>query len=239
MQFSRPLVLVAGAAIAGIALIGVGAGATFTDSTTSSQKITAGTMNVVVSAAGATQGSTDCSSPDANCTALTLPDVGPVGSTFETTPIRVNITNKGNIPAYYYSIKITAPADGDLSAASTALKHEMNICIMAWDPSWSAAQSQGTLGWVEGNGPLTTAVGLNPTVRENPVKLNPGASLPYWVSFYAGQDSTYCGNVSSDGPHTAGLWGSYSTPASLNDDAQGGSVTPTLTFNFTGEPIQP
>ncbi|MGZ4601292.1 MAG: hypothetical protein ACXVYY_14430 [Oryzihumus sp.] len=58
------------------------------------------------------------------------------------------------------------------------------------------------------------------------------------MEFYAGKDST-CGATYSDGPNTANAWAqkvghAYQTPASLTNEAQGGTVTPTLTFAFTG-----
>ncbi len=224
MPLSRPLVILAGAALAGIALVGVGASASFTDSTSSTQKITAGQMNVVVSAANV-PGCTDATN---GCKSLSLPDVGPVGSTFETPATHVVVTNNGNVPAYFDAIQMSESDNN--SSASATLRNEMNVCIRSHDDS-------GT--WVEGNGPLTTAVALHPTVKENAVQLDPGQTASYWVSFYAGQDSAECGTTSSDGPTTKATWdgydgGAYHTPASLTDAAQGGSVTPTLTFSYTG-----
>ena len=220
MQKSRLVVGVAGVAIAGAAFIGSGAGATFTTSTTSSQKVTAGTLHVAVSANGAT-----CANGDASgCHALTLPDVGPVSSTFDSTPTVVTIKNTGNIPAYFDSIQMSETHNAD--TASAALRNEMNVCIKSTDPS-------GT--WVEGNGPLLKAISLNPTVKENLVKVMPGQTESYQVEFYAGQDSAGCASTVSDGSNTRAAWGgTYTTPASLTNDAQGGVVTPTLTFNFTG-----
>lgn len=224
MSRSRPLIALAGLALGGIALVGIGAGATFSTSTASSQKITAGTVGVSVSAPNATNG---CTSAAANCSSLTLPDVGPVGSTFETPATHITVTNTGDIPAYFDAIQMTQSNNG--SSASAALVNEMNICIMSHDTS-------GT--WVEGNGPFTTALNLHPSVKENPVKLNPGETASYWVGFYAGQDSSLCGTTTSDGPNTTTAWQNYSgvyhTPNSLTNAAEGGSVTATLHFSFTG-----
>lgn len=224
MSRTIPLAALAGLAAVGIALVGVGARANFTSSTTSNQTVTAGSMNVVVSAPN-TPG---CEAPTDGCHALTLPAVGPVGSAFESPATHVTITNKGNVTATFDAIQMSQTNDS--SAASTALFHDMNVCIRSHDDS-------GT--WVEGNGPLTTAVGLNPTVKQNGVTLAPGATASYWVSFYAGQNSAECGTTTSDGPNTKAAWegyqgGGYHTPASLTDASQGGAVTPTLTFSFTG-----
>jgi hypothetical protein len=218
----RKIVAMVGMGALGLALIGAGAGATFTTSTTSTQKITAGTIGMSVWAPG-----TSCPDASYKCGAITLPDVGPVGSTFETPATHVYVTNTGNIPAYFSAIQMSS-TDAN-SAADAALRNAMDVCIHSQDPS-------GT--WVEGNGPLTVADALNPTVVENPVKVEPGQTVSYWVSFYAGQDSA-CGAEYSDGPHTSANWAGYlghpyQTPASLPQQAQGGSVTPTLTFSYTG-----
>lgn len=224
MALSRPLALaVGGAGVAALALIGVGASATFTDSTASHQTITAGHLNVVVSS----DDSSVCPTAASGCKELTLAPVGPVSSTFETPATHVTITNNGDIPAHFDAIQISESDNN--STASATLRNEMNICIRSHDDS-------GT--WVEGNGPLTTATSLNPTVKENNVVLAPGATASYWVSFYAGQDSSECGTTTSDGPSTSAHWtsvsGAYHTPDSLTNAAQGGSVTPTLTFAYTG-----
>jgi hypothetical protein len=220
---SRPLIALAGVAVAGIAIAGVGAGATFTSSTSSDQTISSGTIGVSITAPGS-----DCTDVGQRCTTLTLPAVGPVGSTFETTPTVVKMTNTGNIPATFDAIQMSETHDGS-SSASNHLLNEMNVCIRSTDDSGGP--------WNEGNGPLTTAVALTPTVKENPVVLAPGGTATYQVDFYAGKDSA-CGTNSSDGTHTKAAWdgydgGTYHTPASLNNDAMGGSVTPTLTFSFT------
>ena len=228
MGLSRPLIAAAGAALAAIAVVGVGAGATFTTSAASSQKVTAGTVHVSVSASNAT-----CTSRDASgCHALTLQDVGPVGSTFDSTPTIVTVKNTGNIPVTFNAIQISATHNND--SASAHLFNEMNVCIKSTDPP---STSDST--WVEGNGPLTTAVSLQPTVEENPLVLHVNETFTYQVEFYAGEDSS-CGTVLSDGPTTRARWAhalgghGYSTPASLNNDAMGGVVTPTLTFSFNG-----
>lgn len=224
-MFGRKVALVVGVGAAGLALIGTGAGATFSTATQSHQTITAGTLGMSVWVPGNTNG---CTAATDHCTQIKLADVGPVGSTFETPATHVYVTNTGNIPATFDAFQMSE-ADAN-TTADQALRNGMNVCIMSTDPS-------GT--WVEGNGPLTVADALNPTVKENPVEVVPGQTVAYWVSFYAGQDSTLCGAKYSDGPHTIAAWTAavghaYATPASLPQAAQGGSVTPTLTFSFTG-----
>jgi len=217
---SRSVVALVGAGILGIAAVGLGAGATFTDAVHANQTITAGTMHMTVTSSRGTVSS--------DGRTITLPSFGPVGSTFETDQTTIRVHNSGNIPATTKAFQLSE-AHGS-SPASAALLNQMNVCIMSTDPS-------GT--WTEGNGPLTTGVALTPTVNENPVVLQPGQSMTFSVGFYAGQDSTHCNAVSSDGSHTEAAWdgydgGPYHTPASLTSAAMGGVVTPTLTFSFEG-----
>jgi predicted ribosomally synthesized peptide with SipW-like signal peptide len=217
---SRSVVALVGAGILGIAAVGMGAGASFTDAVHANQTISAGTMHVTVTS------STGTVSSDGRT--ITLPSFGPVGSTFETRQNLIRVHNSGNIPVTTAAFQL-GETHGS-SAASAALLNQMNVCIMSTDPS-------GT--WTEGNGPLTTGIALTPSVAENPVVLQPGQSMTFSVGFYAGQNSTNCGAFSSSGPNTMAAWdgydgGPYHTPASLTPAAMGGVVTPTLTFSFTG-----
>ena len=217
MSVSRPLVALLTVGVLGVATVGVGAGATFTQAVRSTQTITAGTMNVTVSGPGTV--SSDGKS-------ITLPAPAAVGSTFETARQVVTVTNNGNIPVHSVRIGMTESHDHG-SAASNALAAQMNVCIQSTDYSGS---------WVEGNGPLTAAVALG--VAQNPVVLNPGQTLTFSATFYAGKDSANCKTTRSDGTNTRDAWnallGDYTTPAALTDAAQGGVVTPTLVFSFEG-----
>lgn len=222
MAVSRKILTVSALGVAAIALIGTGAGATFTDAVHSNRTINAGTMNVVISDGAGGTVSSDGKS-------VTLPDVGPTGSTFESVHKVVTIKNNGNIPVTTKAIQMTESHVG--TANNNALAAQTNVCIQSTDYSGGP--------WTEGNGPLATAVALNPTVVENPVVLQPGDTMTFSVDFYAGQDSTQCRAVSSDGSHTAAAWDGYQghgyqTPASLTNAAQGGTITPTLHFSFTG-----
>jgi hypothetical protein len=225
MSISRTTAALLGVGAVGLALVGVGAGATFTTSTQSHQTIKSGTLSMALWSP--TVGG--CESASRNCHDLTLNSVGPVGSTFVTPATLITMTNTGDIPATFDAIQMSESHNlGD--PASNALEREMNVCIQSTDASGGP--------WTEGNGPLAAAVALTPSVKENPVVLNPGQTATYQVSFYAGQDSG-CNPVSSDGSHTKAAWDGYlghpyQTPASLAQDAQGGSVTPTLSFSFTG-----
>lgn len=212
MAKSRKFLTAGAIGVAAFALIGAGASATFTDAANSAQKITAGTMSLYAHSVG---GST---SPDGRT--VTLPAFGPTGSTFETTNQPVLITNNGNVTVTELEIRLSDANDG--SANAVALRNQVNVCMWS-DP------------WIVANGPLTTGEALSPAVVLNPVDLAPGETETMYVDFYAGKNSARCGGlVSSSGPNTASRWGSYSTPASLTNAAQGGVVTPTMTFNFIG-----
>jgi len=235
MKF-RFIALIGVVSLAGLGLIGAGANAIFTTSSTSSQTITAGTPQVVLSSADASNGCTTIAIAEANpgpCSGtLTLNPPAIVGSTFETPASQIWVTNTGNVPVTETSIQMGASSGG--SSADNALYSQMNVCLHSWDVSFGPYTG---LGWVEANGPLSTAVALVPTVVENPVVIAPGASIWYSMEFYAGKNSL-CGNIYSSGPNTSARWaayegGAYSTPASLTNAAEGGVVTATFTYNYS------
>ncbi len=222
MAYSRKFLTAGAVGVAALALIGTGAGATFTDAVHANRTITAGTMNVQITNGGGGSVSEDGKS-------VTLPAVGPTGSTFESAHKIITITNNGNIPVTSDAIQMTESHVG--TANNNALLAQTYVCIQSTDYSGGP--------WTEGNGPLATAVALNPTVKQNAVVLQPGDTITFSVDFYAGQDSSYCNPVSSDGSNTKAAWdgydgGPYHTPASLTNAAIGGTITPTLTFSFTG-----
>ena len=222
MSRSRKFFTVGALGIGAMALIGTGATATFTDEVNATQTITAGTMNVQI-----TNGGGGTVSPDGKT--VTLPAFGPTGSTFESTHRIITVTNNGNATVKSLAFQMSESHVG--TANNNALLAQTNVCIQSTDLSGGP--------WTEGNGPLTAAVALHPTVAQNPVTLVAGQSMTYSVDFYAGQNSTQCNAVHSDGPNTNAAWngylgGPYTTPASLTNAAQGGVITPTLTFSFTG-----
>jgi hypothetical protein len=222
MGISRKILTAGAVGVAALALIGTGAGATFTDAVHANRTVTAGTMNVQI-----TDGAGGSVSADGKT--VTLPAVGPTGSTFESEHKIITITNNGDIPATADAIQMTESHVG--TANNNALLAQTYVCIQSTDYSGGP--------WTEGNGPLAAAVVLNPTVEQNPVVLQPGDTMTFSVDFYAGQDSSYCHEVWSDGSHTEARWesymgGPYHTPASLTNAAQGGTITPTMTFSFTG-----
>ena len=221
MAKSRKFLTAGAVGVAALALIGAGASATFSDEVNATQTVTAGTMDVQITDGGGGTVAWDGKT-------VTLPSFGPTGSTFESTHRIITVTNKGLIPVKSLAFQMSESHVG--TANNNALLAQTNVCIQSTDTSGGP--------WTEGNGPLATAVALNPTVAQNPVTLDPTKSMTFSVGFYAGQDSV-CGVRTSDGSNTKAAWEGYQghpyqTPASLTNAAQGGVITPTLTFKFTG-----
>jgi predicted ribosomally synthesized peptide with SipW-like signal peptide len=217
--------------LAGLGLIGVGAHAAFTTTTTSSQTISAGTLSVVTWSADATNG---CTLESDGCTSVTLP-VQNVASVFDTTASKVYIENTGTLPVTESAMQLTASTNG---TAGNYLEDEMNVCI-ASDPGSGGTGAGGET--VSANGPLTTGLGLSPSVVLVGPQLATGATDEYNMEFYAGENSVTCGPTWSDGGHTASAWSGapyptvypWVTPASLTNAAEGGSVNVTLTLTET------
>jgi hypothetical protein len=226
MARSRNLLTAGALGVGALALIGAGASATFTGATDNSQTVTSGNIKVALSSPDALEG---CTTPQAGCRSISFPAVAAVNSTFETDTHRITITNMGDIPVMEKEINFSDSNNG--SSASLYLRAQMNVCVMSGDPAPATP-------WVVASGPLTKGEGLTPgvTLNQHPsLALAPGGTDWYDVSFYAGQDSARCGH----GPSSAGVddvvnWGTYVTPASLTNDAMGGSVTPSVTFAYTG-----
>lgn len=232
----KNLAMTGALSVAGFGLVGVGAHAVFTTSSVSAQSITAGTPSILLWSADASNGCTSLAiaqgNPQTCNNTIPLNAVGPVGSTFETPASKVYMYNNGNIPVTETSIQIGV-AHSNL-AADIALYNEVNVCLHSWD---SGAPGPG---WVEATGPLTTAVALTPTVVENPIIIAPGQQLWYSMDFYAGQDSACSpnGHDYSDGTHTNAAWATqighgYTTPPSLTNAAEGGTLATTFTYNYS------
>jgi predicted ribosomally synthesized peptide with SipW-like signal peptide len=158
-----------GVGLAGLALIGAGAAATFTQSTTSNHPVQAGTMNVTLSGAGTLS--------DSGRT-LTFATFGPTNSSFTTGDQAVTITNNGNIPVL--EIVATIGATGD-----TALLGQLYVCEVS-------------SGQVIYNGPLSAAgaQAINGTLTAYP---GPGNTDGYSINVYAGNVTTGCGAATTPG----------------------------------------
>lgn len=211
----RTIAVVGGLGVAGLALIGAGATATFTQNTTSSQKITAGSMNVTLSAPGASGN---------NTSSIALADVGPVNSTFTTPPTVVTITNNGNLPVTEIALQV-----GDTNNNGT-LQGE----------AWACFYSDGQLLV---NEPLTTVEGYGAATVGGAIA--PGATDTYTFIVYAGSIDNGCGATftgfsggayTGNEPYTgaAPTLGANASATDLTNPAQGGVLTPTLTVTYQG-----
>jgi predicted ribosomally synthesized peptide with SipW-like signal peptide len=204
--FSLKNLAMAGAlSIAGVGLIGVGAHAVWTANTTSNQSIAAGTLGVVISSPSVAA----CATPGAACTTLTLPALGPngIGSTFDTTPIDVYLTNTGTVPAYYNTVAFT------YGASNGSFAGDVGLCDFStgYDGHYVGNDSFGT---VAGNNLNGSVAGSGPYYE-----IDPGQSDEYTIEFYAGAVTTACG---------------ASAITSLPQSDMGASLTSTLTYSFTG-----
>lgn len=163
LHLSRPLAALVGLGALGVAVVGVGAGATFTDAVNATQSITAGTMNMTVigPAGSTTDGKT-----------VTLAALPATGSTFTTGPQKVITTNSGNVTANALTLSAS-----DVNNNAT-LKGELFVEI----DSWSGPNETGTLT-VAYNGPLSGLEG-SPLSIAGPI--TPGQTDPFNVTFYAG-----------------------------------------------------
>ncbi len=201
----RKLATMGGIGVAGLALIGAGATATFTQNTVSNQQVTAGTMNVQLSTevAGAdlsTDGHT-----------LTLPAFGPTNSTFTTGDQLVTITNNSNITVQeiFEQIGYSGPDQ---------LKNELYVCEV----------SSGTVIY---NGPL--AGGLSQQQIQG--SLLKGATDSYYINVYAGSTAnTMCGSVTTIGSPIPASPGPNPAATDLQNDVQGQSGTVSVTLTYQG-----
>jgi hypothetical protein len=206
----RNIAIFGAISVAALALIGVGAAAQFSTTTTSTQTITSGYLSVAVSAPGST-----CTAWDAfaNCTAITLPNVGPVGSTFDTTPTVVTLTNDGTLPAYYDTVTVTQTNN------NSAFESAIGMCDYS-NPSGSSPY--GHLVGVDNNGYLTSQLGTSSVyggASAGPeYVIQPGQTDTYSLDFYAGAITDLCGT---------------STIPALSTTAQeNGSVTVGISYAF-------
>lgn len=201
-----------GIGLAGLALIGTGAMATFTQDTTSIHPVTAGTMNVVLSTGGGPQSQT-----------LELPATGPTGSTFATTAYDVQIDNLGSVKANEVRIQLTD--ENNRQPADLALHDQMYACLYS-------------NGYILFNQPLTVAEAYGSIAVGTQLIPPPDH---YTLVLYAGSAFQGCGGPSTsiangafqpNGPTLPGV--GTNTAASLNNDAQGGLVKVKVTISYEG-----
>lgn len=200
MNKQHKIIATIGAGVAGLALIGAGAGATFTDATHSSQHILAGTMDVRVGLTGGDHASFGKT--------VTLPDASPTNSTFQTAATEFEIWNNSNITVQ--EVWVNGSAAGRSTAADDALFNQTNVCI------YSPNNGPSNPGGVVYDGKLSNFVATGQQVMG---PLAPGATDHYTAEFYAGNVTTQCG---------------AETTASLDNSAQGGTITPQVDVSYNG-----
>ncbi len=222
--------------LAGLGLVGAGAHAVFTTSTSSAQTITAGNLSVVLTASGS-----DCPSLSDNCTTLAFPPYGPVGSSFTTGDQEVTMSNVGNIPATELVFNLTS------TPSPSVLASEASMCVT------STGLGTGGVDYVLYNGPLSGGLNSNwgqngdtLTVAGTPYTNTSAPTDNYFINIYAGTATTRCGSsftatdiilgvgtVANASPGATATPGPSQAPT-LQDDSEGGSVTLTATMTYSG-----
>ena len=218
--------------LAGLGLVGAGAHAAFTTTTTSNQTVSAGTLSLVLSANNAT-GNGSVGNP------LVLPAVGNVGSSFVSTPELITITNTGSLAASEINLQVTDSATlANNNITNSALASEMYLCLY----SDSNIVFNGLLSADEALGNM--AVGGTVPI---------GGTDTYTAVFYAGSEPTGCGNVSGyqygtldaapgssltpypilTGPDAGTPPGTSNLAPALNSNAEGGSDTVSVTVTYS------
>lgn len=219
----RNLALTGALSIAGLGLIGVGAHAVFTTSTQSSQTIAAGTLDV--SSSGS---SGSCAAYDniGNCTSwgVTVSPSSGFGSTFDSGPIAITLTNTGSLAAWYASQTWTVSTTGGTDFASDA-----SVCVWSTGvdghyqgPNYSGSIAGLTVGSIASYS-LATETG-SPAVYS----IQPTQSDDYVVDFYAG-DGGYTPSAAPAYANCAPSTGSLTNV----DEGQGATVT----FSNTWEDV--
>jgi hypothetical protein len=157
-----------------LALVASSAYGYFTTHGSGTGSFSLGTLGVVVSTphSNAIGGYTGpCTSASVGCTSITLPTVGLVGSTFDSTPIPITITNTGNVPVTEMQVAVS-----DTNNNAT-MEQELGLCLY----NSGASQLNGLLASLKGTHALL------------PGTLAVGGTDTYSVDFYAGQGSSMCG----------------------------------------------
>jgi predicted ribosomally synthesized peptide with SipW-like signal peptide len=211
--------------LAGLGLVGAGAHAVFTATTTSAQTITAGTLSLVLQATNPLGGDVD----GYGTNSITFAAEAPVSSSFVTAPQLITILNNGNVTATEISMKLTDPYDST-NVASAALDSQTWVCMY----------SDGELAF---NEPMTTVKGYGSVVI-GAQTIAPQATDSYTIVFYAGSADNGCGPTFTgiSGDTYTGFEGYSGSPAlgtnpaadSLTDSAEGGVITPTFTVSYSG-----
>jgi hypothetical protein len=123
----------------------------------------------------------------------------------------ITITNTGDVPANEITVKLT-----DVNT-SAALHDQLWICTI----SSGVVYQNEKLSAMEAGG-LMSITGT----------LAPGATDSYTEEFYAGDAANSCGALAQGSPAPASA--TNPAAASLDNAAQGGTVTPSYTVGYSG-----
>jgi hypothetical protein len=173
-RWHRAAVVFGAIVVVTLALVASSAYGYFTTHGSGTGSFSLGTLGVVVSTphSNAIGGYTGpCTSASVGCTSITLPTVGLVGSTFDSTPIPITITNTGNVPVTEMQVAVS-----DTNNNAT-MEQELGLCLY----NSGASQLNGLLASLKGTPALL------------PGTLAVGGTDTYSVDFYAGQGSSMCG----------------------------------------------
>lgn len=138
---TRNKLVVAGLGVAALSLVGIGAGATFTDAVHATQTITAGTLSLNVQSVG----NDGAVSGDGH--SITLNSLSPVASSFDSGAQAIKIVNVGNITAHTFSIGLTQNNN------DSNLLSEIDMKVTSYDPT---ASTPGNTTDQLFNGPINT-----------------------------------------------------------------------------------
>jgi hypothetical protein len=173
-----------------------------------------------------------------DCTSITLPAVGPEGSTFLSTPILITVYNASSYPVFYTGLQFTDSSNNGIPGEYLA--DEMSTCLYSD-------------GFVTYNGTLPAAEALGNMLGGG--EIGAGSTDTYTVVFYAGTENTGCGTLSGnmiDAWATGGIanvdggaaiaWpqsSPVSNAASLDNNAEGGSDTVSVTWTYSDTQVLP
>jgi len=171
-HWHRAAVVFGAIVVVALALVASSAYGYFTTHGSGTGSFSLGTLGVAVSTPYSAGGYTGpCTSAAVGCTSITLPTVGLVGSTFDSTPIPITITNTGNVPVTEMQVAVS-----DTNNNAT-MEQELGLCLY----NSGASQLNGLLASLKGTPALL------------PGTLAVGGTDTYSVDFYAGQGSSMCG----------------------------------------------
>jgi hypothetical protein len=214
----RSAALIGVMSLAGLGLIGTGAHAIWTTTTTASQQITSSALSIGLSGpAGSSCNATDPNN-GASCINLSLPPYTVNSSSFNSGPITVTMTDNSNVTPNFEKVWLGDTPSG--APGSPGLASETYLCMT----------SDNQVIW---NGPLSEEpAGI--LVQGAYYLPSPGTPDTYTVEFFAGNVSTLCGNVAPYDPPVAGTNSAAVAAGGLDNSAENGIITPYITMENDG-----